>query len=72
MKRTLVVLGVLVLAFGVSSLHYTAPGGDEHHAEWAQEHGLPAPTREIFFLGLGTTVVGAGLAGLGLGRPRKR
>jgi len=71
MKRFgLLLFSVLVLAFGLACLNYTRAEGLEHHADWAAEHGLPAPGPNIFFAGVGALAVGTGALGFLLGRRR--
>jgi len=71
MKRTLLVLGILVLALGIGCLHYTTESGAAHHREWAKQHGFPEPCQGLFVLGVVSSSVGAGAAGFALGKPRK-
>jgi hypothetical protein len=60
-----------LLVFGVLAVHYTIGEGIDHHAEWADRHGMPRPSFAIFVIGLATTVLGAGVGGWLIGR-RKR
>jgi hypothetical protein len=70
-RRWLVVLlGVLLLVFGLACLHYNKPSGLEHHRSQAERYNLPAPGDNIFFLGAATTALGAGLMGFALARGR--
>ena len=71
MKRTLLVLGILVLALGIGCLNYTTESGASHHREWAQMYRLPEPSYALFLLGAALSSVGAGTAGFALGRSRK-
>ncbi len=68
MRRSFLVIGLLVLVFGLGCLNYTTADGVDHHRAWAQEHGFPPPGGGIFLLGLISTSAGAGLAGFALGR----
>jgi hypothetical protein len=63
-----VVLGLAAAVFGLACLNYTGAPGADHHAEWAAEHGLPAPSQPLLFLGAGSCLVG----GLLLGRASRR
>jgi hypothetical protein len=62
------ILGLLLAAFGFGCLNYTNGFGIEHHAEWAAEHGAPAPTYPIFVAGAALGGLGTGLIGFALGR----
>jgi len=66
-----IVLGLLVMAVGLACFNYTSMGNEEHHVEWADEHGLPRPSAPIFFSGAAATVLGAGFVGFSLGRRRR-
>lgn len=68
-----VLIGLVLLAFGIACLNYTKPGTVEHHRAWADEHARPAPGDGILWGGAGAAVVGAfglgfGAAGLARGR----
>jgi hypothetical protein len=67
-----IAVGALVLLFGLLCLNYTKAEGWEHHSEQALRYGFPPPSTTIFNLGVIATVVGAGLAGFGIGSRRKR
>ena len=67
-RWTWIGLGVLVLAFGLGCLNYTEAEGLERHRTQAERLGIPPPTKSIFLMGVGATVLGAGLAGFGLAR----
>ena len=72
-RRTRLLLGVvavLVLAFGLGCLNYTAAAGIEHHRESAARYNLPPPSHEIFLGGVAATALGAGALGFALGRSR--
>ena len=71
MKRALFVLGILVLALGIGCLNYTTEVTAAHHREWAKQHGYPEPSYSLYLLGVVFSSVGAGTAGLALGRSRK-
>jgi hypothetical protein len=65
-----VAVGALFLLFGLGCLNYTEAEGLEHHRQQAMRYDLPAPSKGIFFGGVASTSVGAGLVGFGLGRTR--
>jgi hypothetical protein len=65
-----VVLGALVLVFGLACLHYNKPSGLDHHRSQAERYDLPPPGDNILLLGAATTALGSGLLGFGLPRPR--
>lgn len=65
-------VGVLILAFGLGCLNYTAAHGLEHHRESAARYNLPPPEPPIFYMGVASAVLGAGVVGFTLGRPRRR
>jgi hypothetical protein len=72
-RRWFVILvGVLVLVFGLLSLNYTEEAGWEHHTQSAAVHNLPPPSHGIYVLGVATTAVGSGLIGFGLARTCQR
>lgn len=71
MKPTLLLAGLLVLVFGLGCLNYTTAAGAGHHTEWAEAHGLPAPSYEVFVAGAACTAAGAALAGFAVGRRRR-
>jgi hypothetical protein len=62
------VVAVLVLAFGLLCLNYTAAAGIEHHREAAARYNLPPPSHQIFLGGVAATAIGAGSLGFALGR----
>ncbi len=66
------ILSVLVLVFGLGSIHYTTVPKAEHHAEWALAHDMPEPNFTIFVIGAIATVLGAGMSGFMLGARRGR
>ena len=70
--RSFLILGLLVLVFGIACLNYTTAGGADHHRQWAAEKGLPEPSPAIFYLGVACTAAGAGSVGLSLGRRGRR
>lgn len=56
------------MLLGLLCLNYTKMGSYEHHSQFAQEHGLPAPSRGIVYLGMLFTPLGGGLLGFTVGR----
>ena len=58
-----IVAGLGLAVFGFFCWNYTKPGTLEHHQEWAAESGLPAPTDEIAWVGLGAMFVAGVLVG---------
>ena len=71
MKRTLLVLGILVLALGIGCLNYTTEVNAPHHRQWAQQHGFREPSYSFYLFGVVCSSVGAGTAGFALGKRRK-
>jgi hypothetical protein len=61
-------VGLFVLVFGLFCLNYTAAHGLEHHREAAARYNLPPPEPPIFYMGVASAVVGAGVVGFALGR----
>lgn len=57
------VVGFVVVAAGFFCLNYTNGFGIDHHAEWAQSHGLPKPTYGIFLAGVVLMLLGGTLIG---------
>ena len=62
--------GALMLLFGLLCLNYTKMGNYERHSRFAQEHGLPLPSRGIVYLGMLFAPLGGALVGFTLGRSR--
>jgi hypothetical protein len=56
------------LVFGLGCLNYTAAHGLEPHREVAPRYNLPPPEPPIFYAGVASAVVGAGVVGFALGR----
>ena len=65
-RWALVVIGLLLLGFGVACFNYTKPGSLEGHQEWAAAHGRPAPTETIFWGGAVSVAAGAFVVGFGM------
>ena len=61
-------LGLLFTAFGVATVHYTHGDDIQHHREWAEQTGMPAPGDALFWAGVVATLLGAGLIGYRFGR----
>ena len=59
-----------MLVFGLGCLNYTKLGNYERHSQFALQHGLPVPSREIVYLGMLFAPLGAGLVGFAIGRRR--
>jgi len=57
-----------VVLFGLGCLNYTEASNYAHHLAFAQEYGLPEPTRNIHRLGMATTAIGSFLMGFFLKR----
>ena len=55
--------------FGLGCLNFTSLDNVENHTAWAEERGLPAPSRTLLIIGAASTVLGAGLVGFALGKP---
>jgi len=66
--RMFLILGLLVLVFGIACLNYTTAAGADHHRQWAEGKNLPEPSPTIFYLGVACTAAGAGSIGFSLGR----
>lgn len=62
-----VVIGLLLLVFGIACFNYTKPGTLQHHRAWAAEHGRPAPTDTIVWGGASSAIFGAFAVGFGVG-----
>lgn len=66
-------LALAVLVFGFLCVNYTTYFGEEHHREWAEEAGMPAPNPWIYDGGVVLLVVSAGAFGFSLAkRPTTR
>jgi hypothetical protein len=63
--------GALLLLFGLLCLNYTQMGNFERHSRFAQQHGLPEPSRRIAFLGMLLAPFGGGLIGFAVGCRRR-
>jgi hypothetical protein len=63
-------VAIVLLIFGILSVHYTIGEGIEHHSEWAARHGMPRPSFGIFVIGVAATMLGSGAAGWLLARRR--
>ncbi len=63
-----VVIGLMLLGFGVACFNYTKPGSLQGHQEWAAAHGWPAPTETIFWGGAVSVAAGAFAVGFGIKR----
>ena len=57
------IIGVLMLLFGLLCLNYTKIGNYERHSRFAQDHGLPPPSRGIAYLGMLFAPLGGALIG---------
>ena len=52
------ILLLFVIAFGIATQHYEVDP-DHQHRRWAEERGLPPPSKILFFTGTALTVVGS-------------
>ena len=67
----LVVVGLLLLGFGIACFNYTKPGTLQYHQAWASEHGRPEPTNTVLWGGVVSAVIGSLAVGFGVaGRAR--
>lgn len=57
------IAAVLLIAFGLATLHYVNPDDVAHHREWAREHGAPEPGFWPLALGAFALALGAYLLG---------
>ena len=71
-RWAIVVVGILVLVFGMLCLNYTEAEGLEHHRAQAAELNLPPPGIGIWRLGVLMTALGGGVIGCALGRRQRR
>jgi hypothetical protein len=60
----------LLLLFGLLCLNYTRMGDSERHRRFAQQQGLPEPSRGIAWLGMLFAPLGGGLIGFAVGHGR--
>jgi hypothetical protein len=67
-RMLLGIVGTALLVFGFFCLNYTKAGTEERHKEFASRHGLPPPSRAIFYGGALMLAVGAGAVGYAAGR----
>ena len=66
-KRLVVIgIGLALIVFGAGCMNYTKASTLEHHRAWAREHGMPEPSRGMFFGGMGSAGVGVLLVGVGV------
>jgi hypothetical protein len=56
-------LAAFLLLGGGAAVHYTDPDGLKHHREWARQHHAPEPGGAIFYGGVLSVALGAGLGG---------
>ncbi len=63
-----VVIGLLLLGFGVACLNYTKPGSQPGHEEWAAAHDRPAPTETVLWGGAVSVAAGAFAVGFRMAR----
>ena len=62
------IAGALMLLFGLLCLNYTKMGNYERHSRFAEQHGLPVPSRGIAYLGMLFAPLGGAVLGFMLGR----
>ena len=68
MTRVLAIgICLLLIGFGIATLHYCFGPSYEHHLQWAQQNGMPAPGMPLFILGCTVMVCASGFAGFYLG-----
>ena len=67
-RYAILILSTAVMVFGLLCLNYTKIGHVEHHTEFAQRNGLPAPSLGLAHLGMVLTPLSAGLIGYAIGR----
>ncbi len=66
-KRLMIIgIGLVLIVFGAGCMNYSKASTLEHHRAWAREHGMPGPSRGMFFGGMGSAVVGVLLVGVGV------
>jgi hypothetical protein len=61
------VAAIAVVVFGLACLNYTKADTITHHQEFASQHGLPPPSRGVFYGGVACVIVGSALSGYLLG-----
>ncbi len=59
MKNIVRILAALLMILGYFALNFTKFEGVEHHVEWANETGMPAPSTTIFYVGVACIVLGS-------------
>ena len=71
--RTRLLLAILVgvMLFGFLCLNYTRGGSYEHHTAFAISHGLPQPSKPIFYAGALILAAGAATLGFVIGRSKR-
>jgi hypothetical protein len=67
-RRLMVLLGAVLLIFGLGCLNYTKADGLERHRAVAARHNLPPPSNPILYGGVLSVAVGSGLIGFAIGR----
>jgi hypothetical protein len=71
LRPILIVAGFALAIFGAFCLNYTKAWTLERHMAFAENHGLPEPSRTIFYGGILGVAAGAGAVGYGLAATSK-
>ncbi len=63
-----IVIGLVLVGFGLGCVNYTKPGTIQYHQQWATTNGRPAPSDAVLWGGAGSAVFGAFAVGFGVAR----
>lgn len=62
-RALLIMVGMGLMLFGGLSMNYSKSSTLKYHQAWAREHGMPGPSRGMFFGGMGAAVIGVVVIG---------
>jgi hypothetical protein len=71
MPKLMVVVGPVLLLFGLTCFNYTKASAWDHHTAFAHQHQLPEPSNVILLCGIVAVSFGAGMIGYSLGARRR-
>jgi hypothetical protein len=71
MHKLMIIVGAVLLLFGLACFNYTKASAWDHHMAFARQNQLPEPSSGILFCGIVAVSFGAGMIGYSSGA-RKR